>query len=311
MQKSNPKLSEKEKAVKSPGLRQAWRPISISRRESGGVCPHCGASVNSGDAICGRCGMTLVADKCSFCGAAIRPGSKFCTRCGQPRTGVPCPECGTLNSRNFCRHCNAPLTPMAVKAKEEAKRDQAFKAIMERAKELTELHARIAEYEATSGKTLSADDRKLLDEYAELLSSISAPVEAKAEVKPSDSSPAQAEKPSFTLNIMSIDEMMKAYREKAEEMNQALAEIAPPPEYTPEQQRDYYAARKIASFETEVELIGYSPMMWKCNFCGCLHETPPECTRPELGGTWIYVSPEQYLAEHPYLANKNIKLKIT
>jgi len=25
---------------------------------------------------------------------------------------------------------------------------------------------------------------------------------------------------------------------------------------------------------------------WICNFCGCLHNKPSECSRPELGGQW-------------------------
>lgn len=158
---------------------------------------------------------------------------------------------------------------------------------------------------------MSEDDRKLLDQYAELLSSIGspAPISRKVGIAPEVAS-AEAE-PDCSFSMMSLDDLMKAYREKADEMDRALAEMAPPPEFTPEQQRDYYAARKVATLETTVELVGYSPMMWKCNLCGCMHSSPPECARPELGGTWVHVSPEEYLAENPDLAITSVKLHIT
>lgn len=27
---------------------------------------------------------------------------------------------------------------------------------------------------------------------------------------------------------------------------------------------------------------------WVCNWCGCWHHHPGECSRPDLGGTWLY-----------------------
>ena len=296
--------------------KQAWKPKTLNKISTGTVCPHCGATVNSDAAICAACGRSLNAEKCSFCGAPMKPNAKFCTRCGQSREGVKCPRCGTLNSRNFCRKCNAPLTPMAVKVTEEAKNDPKFKNLQARAEELAALHTRIEELNTKSAvPELSAEDRALLDEYADILSSLGTignpaqnpkPKNAKPEVKQTES-----EKSGWEPNIMSLDELMKAYHEKVDEMNRALSEMAPPPEYTPEQQRDYYAARKIATLETHIEIPEYNSTLWKCNYCGCLHNTPPECTYPELGGTWIYVTPEEFLAANPHLANYTTKLNIS
>lgn len=250
----------------------------------------------------------------------MKPIAKFCTRCGQSREGVKCPKCGTLNSRNFCRKCNAPLTPGGMKALEEAKNDPKFRAIQTKARELAELHARIEQLDTSSEPGLSAEDRALLDEYADLLSSLGSAKPFTPESKPRTQSqpkpltqtPTVSEqKPAWELNIISMDELMKAYREKTEEMNQALAELAPPPDYTPEQQRDYYSARKIATLETDIDLSGYNSSMWKCNFCGCLHTTPSDCMRPELGGTWLYVTPEEYIEKNPQVKKYTGKLNIS
>lgn len=143
MQKSSRQYSEKENSRKSPAYKRSWRPKSVIKDEDGGICPHCGVEVSSGAAVCGNCGRSLIDDKCSFCGASIKPNAKFCTVCGQPREGVKCPQCGTLNSRNFCRRCNIPLTPNGLKFREEALTDPKFKAIEARAEELAALHRRI------------------------------------------------------------------------------------------------------------------------------------------------------------------------
>lgn len=288
------KKTEARHAEEKP--KKAWRPKMAEETAAGARCPHCGADVNDGDAICGACGRSLTPDRCSFCGAGMKPGARFCTRCGQSSQGVVCPECGTVNARNFCRKCNAPLTPMGIKALEEAKSDPQFRAIQAKAEELAELHRQIEELQ--SGRPddapppeLSAADRALLDEYAAILGSIGV-------YKPAPA-PAAPREPEFKERTRSLDDIMAAYREKAEEMNAALASLAPPPDFTPEQQRDYYTARKIAVIENSDDIPGYVPNMWVCNYCGCQHFAPPECTRPELGGKWIFITPEQYLAEHP------------
>lgn len=302
VEKNFVKKAEAQKSA--PKQKKAWRPKMSEKPAVGEHCPHCGADVDAGDAICGSCGRSLTSDKCSFCGAPMKPGARFCTHCGQSREGVVCPNCGTVNARNFCRKCNSPLTAMAQKALEQAARDPQFLAIKRRAEELAELHRQIEELQNEGPEDapcpeLSDADKALIDEYAAILGSIGV---YKPASKPADApvkKQSAPEQPKFKERTKSLEDIMAAYRAKADEMNAALAELAPPPDFTPEQQRDYYTARKIAVVETSCELIGYQPNMWVCNFCGCKHCAPPECTRPELGGHWVYVTPEEYIAENP------------
>lgn len=280
--------------------RQAWRPKST--QASALRCPHCGGDIEASFVICPHCGRSLTPEKCSFCGAAMKPTAKFCTKCGQPREGIKCPECGTLNSRNFCRKCNAPLTSMAQKAIEAAKKDPAFKIIQAKADELAELHAQIEELRNnqaadTTPPELTDEDKRLLDEYADILASIGATKPQKKEQKRKKE---PEKRKQYADTTVSLDEIMKAYKEKAAEMNEALAALTPPPEYTPEQQRDYYSARKVATkvVTYDADMTGYRPSVWCCNFCGCLHNCPSDCTRPELGGTWIYTTPEEYAKQN-------------
>ncbi|MDE6300823.1 MAG: zinc ribbon domain-containing protein [Muribaculaceae bacterium] len=288
------------KTSKSEGKpRQIWRPKPLKDKSASVECPYCGVAVKPTYVICPHCGHSLTPGKCSFCGAPMKPTAKFCTKCGQTKDGVTCPACGTLNSRNFCRKCNAPLTPMAQKALEAAQNDPAFKAVQAKARELAELHEQIESLKNTQPPVrLSEADKALLDEYADVLGAIGATTPRPAP-RMADPTPSR---PQYEEKCMNLDDIMDAYRQKAEEMNAALAALTPPPDFTPEQQRDYYSARKVLNTEytytTHVDMSGYSPSVWCCNYCGCLHNCPSECAEPQLGGTWIYVSPEEYIEQN-------------
>lgn len=285
------RLDKQALSKKGSSNREIWKPKSLNKESTGTACPHCGATVNSGDAICVNCGRSLVPDKCSFCGSTLKPNAKFCTHCGQSREGVKCPACGTLNARNFCRKCNTPLTPKALKAIEATKNDPKFKIVEKKAEELAELQSLIEELQNDTSETqsvpqLSEEDQKLIDEYASLLDSIGIekpvvkPVEKKEEPK----------RKTYEAKGLSLEDIMKAYKEKAAEMDEALANLVPPPDFTPEEQRDYFSARKIARLDQPV------PMLWKCNLCGCLHPCPSECAEPQLGGVWVMVSLNEFYA---------------
>lgn len=294
MEKHHIKQAERQQ------VRRAWRP----KASEGHRCPHCGAAVKASYAICPECGRSLTPCKCSFCGAPMKETARFCTRCGQSRDGVVCPECGTLNARNFCRKCNAPLTPMALAARAAAKADPAFRAVQAKADELAELHARIEEMQAAPPQ-LSEADRAMLDDYAALLDSIGT-----TRPRPAHKAAEPQQRRTYADTAASLDDMMKAYREKAAEMDAALAALTPPPDFTPEQQRDYFSARKIATRETTCDMSGYRPTLWQCNYCGFRHNNPSECAEPELGGTWLYITPEQYIAENPGVITTSNKLNI-
>ena len=285
------RLDKQALSKKGAPNKEIWRPKSQRKESAGTVCPYCGATVNLGDAICLHCGHSLTSGKCSFCGASMKPNAKFCTKCGQSVEGVKCPQCGTLNSRTFCRKCNTPLTPRALKAIETAKNDPKFKVVEKKAEELAELQSIIEELQNATPETqavpqLSAEDQQLINEYASLLDSIGI---EKPHVKPVVKQE-EAKRKTYESKGMSLDDIMKAYKEKAAEMDEALANLVPPPEFTPEEQRDYFSARKIARIEHPV------PMLWKCNLCGCLHPCPSECAEPELGGQWVMVSYEEFIA---------------
>ena len=88
-------------------------------------------------------------------------------------------------------------------------------------------------------------------------------------------------------DIVSIEEAMHAYRAKAAEMQAALDAMVPDAEATPEEQRNYYSARRMP-VERKVKKTIQECEGWICNLCGCLHNKPQECAEPELGGRWIY-----------------------
>ncbi|MDE6556697.1 MAG: hypothetical protein K2K55_07015, partial [Duncaniella sp.] len=179
----------------------------------------------------------------------------------------------------------SPLTLMASKAIEASSKDPAFRKIEEKAIQLAELHRQIIDFEPDSTDNppgLSRDDLALLDQYADILNSIgslSPSVDAGAQQSNATENPQRKQ---FQFRPQSLDDLISAYREKAEEMNRALASLTPPPDFTPEEQRNYFSARKVMTAETD--------MRWKCNLCGALHMNPTDCARPELGGEWIVVS---------------------
>lgn len=299
------------KSLTAPGAKTAktaWKPKSSSRPKAEVAplsCPHCGVAIQADYAICPGCGHALTEGKCSFCGAPKKPEAKFCTSCGQSRDGVRCPECGTMNWRNFCRKCNHPLTPRALQAIETAKSDPKFKAVQKQADELARLHAeinsRLEHSDADQKPVLSEADRILLDEYSALLNCITGnnPTQTHHYADTAgrqDSRASMSPRPTeYADTSVSFDDLLEAYREKADEMNRALAEMVPPPDYTPEQQRDYYSARKVATVEHAYDMTDYTPVKWQCNYCGAIHNQPAECVAPELGGTWLYITPEEYI----------------
>lgn len=296
--------------------KSAWKPKIQVKEDAGAECPYCHASIKSGYAICPSCGRSLTPDKCSFCGAPKKITAKFCTRCGQSSEGVVCPQCGTLNSRNFCRKCNTPLTAMAQRALADTQNDPAFKAVQKKADELAELHARIEALRNSSAEQspleLSEEDKALLKEYADILDMIgTTQIHTHQKEDTETKSEALPKRKQYSAETVSIDDLLKAYKEKAAEMNDALASMTPPPDFTPEQQRDYFSARKIATVVTETacDMSGYRPTQWRCNFCNNLHDNPSECARPELGGVWEYVSAEEYIAENTRVISTSLNIQ--
>lgn len=225
------------------------------------------------------CGPRL----CSFCGAEIESDDNFCPECGNPAGGIRCPKCGTMSNRSFCSHCNTPLNEMAHEALRLAKADPLFQKAERLAADLAELEKQIrnlTEPQTQPPRSLdtsvSQEARKAASAYASLFGDVSAlkvPDEPKVVAKPKDS-------PVLTGDLLA--KARAAYLQKAQELQQTLDSMTPPASATPEEQRNFFCARKIMTYELESVL-----QEWVCNYCGCHHNQPSECAEPQLGGKWI------------------------
>ncbi|MDE6341255.1 MAG: zinc ribbon domain-containing protein [Muribaculaceae bacterium] len=237
---------------------------------------------------------------CPFCGAELDPDDMCCTECGGPRSGITCPRCGTLNFGSFCSHCNEPLDDLAQEAVRQAKNDPHFKEAERLAGELAELDRIIADISGSDGagatsageepkkldtsSHLSDADREALARYNTLFAGIGdIKVKPAAPEKKHDKPKEAAEqKQGFSVNAMSLNEAVKKYKEVAEKLQEELNAMLPDPKATPQEQRNFFSARKISS----AELISVR-QCWVCNYCGCHHNQPSECYKPWMGGKWI------------------------
>ena len=249
-----------------------YRQIRPGAGDLGKKCRYCGGLMPLTAEICPHCGKPTNPDVCSFCGATMDPEDRFCPECGNSREGIVCPECGTLNFRSFCRKCNHPLDHMAQAAVAKAQADPKYQRMCEIQKRMVELERQILD---GADQALSEGDAKLKEEYEALMAMISGGIsEKKAETKLSDEG---------------LRQLAKEYRESVEEMNQIMADLAPEPGMSPQEQRNYFCARKLPVITvTKHKEIIQQPIEWICNYCGCRHSQPSECVEPELGGTWVY-----------------------
>lgn len=159
--------------------------------------------------------------------------------------------------RPFCRHCNTPLTKAAIRAIEKAKQDPKVKkaaALMDRAAQL---------------EAILEDSPAVMTEAEQRLQEI---LDDKTEFAVNESEKAQA---------------AEEYKQVVKDINQLFEEMLPPAGSTPQEQYNYYSARKVAveSLRREVRHVKTG---WVCNYCGCFHNQPSECCEPWHGGTWIY-----------------------
>ncbi|MBR4822934.1 MAG: zinc ribbon domain-containing protein [Bacteroidales bacterium] len=243
--------------------------------DTGGHCPNCGVHIEPEYEICPECGWKLV-NYCTFCGAPMLPGDQDCPECGMPADGVICPDCNIRNFRPFCRQCGKPLSRAARKAVEKAKQDP-------KVQEAARLLVRVSELQAELDGA---------DSYEE---GPSEPTESELRFREMMSKVGftEAEKPKATKRKMgrSREEIMAEYQKALEEANKAMEEMLPPAGSTPQEQRNFYTARKVAVMEIIEEKWYGIPiqktMGWECNKCHVLHNNPSECAVKEFGGKWI------------------------
>lgn len=292
------------------------------RASSDGVgCPYCGQPVKKSWEWCPSCGHSLV-DWCTFCGADIPRGEDECPECGMSRSGIVCPKCGTRNAGGFCRKCNEPLTLAAKKELERAQKDPQFLKAAELAVQAAELLARIEAEEQEVpeseikeielpedvlrlkellGKTTLRRFDKLSDrsDQKRETGSVADPVEAPALRQAQRLRASTTGEPCRTTcsaadKMKSKAELRAEYSKIQEELNKALEGMLPPVGSTPQEQRNYFSARKLP---VEKIILTKGREAWVCNFCGCWHNCPSECCEPWHGGKWVYEYKEEKILD--------------
>ena len=206
-----------------------------------------------------------------------------CPECGMPSDGVTCPDCGTLNFRSFCRQCNRPLSRAARKAVEKAKADPKVQEAVSILVKMAELEAEMqnaTDDDGTPDDTPHEPTEKEL-RLRQLM--------GKVGFKPSEKPKAQPKQSSSR----SREEIQAEYQRMVEEANKVLESMVPPAGSTPQEQRNYSTARKVAVMETYKEKVTVSyisqqieRMGWVCNRCQVFHRSPEECLVREYGGYW-------------------------
>ena len=255
-------------------------------------CPHCGQPVKKSWEWCPSCGHSLV-DWCTFCGADIPRGEDECPECGMSRSGVVCPKCGTRNAGGFCRKCNEPLTLAAKKEQERALKDPQFVKAAELAVQAAELLARI-EAEEQEVPESEIKEIELPEDVLRLKELLGKTTLRQAQgpdgkqTQPLDGKQQQAQRPKSKAELRAEYSKIKA------ELDKALNEMLPPVGSTPQEQRNYFSARKLP---VEKVILTKGREAWVCNFCGCWHNCPSECCEPWHGGKWVYEYKEEKILD--------------
>ena len=255
--------------------------------EGFGKCPCCGALTVAEFEWCPECGAKLV-DYCIFCGAPMSREDVDCPECGMPADGVVCPDCRILNHRAFCRKCGKPLNIASKKAVQRAKEDVKVQQAARLLVQISELRAELeSEQDGQAPDSVGPTEGEL--RLQELMSKVGFTVARKPEAQTSQN------------KRRSREEVMEQYRKAVEEANRLFEEMVPPAGSTPQEQRNYYTARKVAVTEVIEEnwygVVVNTGMFWECNRCHVLHNNPSECGVREFGGNWIQGSYTEVVPE--------------
>lgn len=245
-------------------------------------CPNCHQTVGKDNELCPHCGFRLHANHCTFCGAAMDPEDLFCGECGGSAKGIKCPHCGTLSFRSFCPKCNEAIDELGKEELQKAKADPLYQRICSLAEQIIEAQE--------SSSPLPHEDElrieKILEKYRDLHISSDMPIEKPYHEERAETAEQRRSRTgSQAIRLTGSDGLPTDLSSAIEELNSLLRSMVPDPGLTPQMQRNYYCARKVAVYRKSKvkETVG-----WVCNLCGCQHHSPSECARPELGGTWIY-----------------------
>ena len=282
-----------------PRKADAAKPAIKPEAKVGSGCPHCGAALDAAYEFCPVCGHKLV-DYCTFCGAHMDPQDIDCPECGMPADGVQCPTCGKRGLRAFCGQCGQPLSRAARAAVDKAKKDPAVQRTARLIMQIAELEAELETAEVLEDQA-PRESTETEKRYRELMAKVGF-------------TPASIPQPSKRSVGRSRAEIMAEYEKAVKEAEKLLEEMLPPAGSTPQEQRNYYTARKIAVMETVQETWRGVPlretMAWECNYCHVLHDNPHQCAREDLGGKWVPATLCEVVEEGGELYTTNVERKV-
>ena len=252
-------------------------------------CPNCKQTIEADYELCPYCGNRLHSNHCTFCGAPMDKDDLFCGECGGSVKGIKCPHCGTLSFRSFCPKCNHPVDKIGREEMQKAQNDPFYQRILTLAKHIIEAQESGLQ-QSDESETLPDEIECLLEKYR-ALQSTSVPTK-KSESEGDASLAIKRTRTTIepqAIKLEASNGIPTDMTSAIEELNALLKSMVPGPGLTPQMQRNYYSARKVAVYHKSKvrEKVG-----WVCNLCGCQHSSPSECARPELGGNWVYIEKE-------------------
>lgn len=251
---------------------------------TGVICRNCEAAIEEDMEICPQCGWKLV-DYCTFCGASMSANDIDCPECGMPADGVECPDCHIRNFRPFCRQCGKPLSRAARMGVEKAKKAPKVLETVRLLQHMADLKAELA---AADGGTPEHKESQQPEELPELEQQFRI-LMSKVGFKTAEQ-PRVASKTANTKSQRTREQILAEYERAIQDTNRILSEMLPPAGSTPQEQRNYYTARKVAVVELMTETwYGINPraaMGWRCSRCQVLHDDPSQCSYKEFGGQW-------------------------
>lgn len=248
----------------------------------GMICSNCKQTVAGNFELCPNCGYRLHSTYCTYCGAPMSAEDLFCGECGGSIKGIPCPSCGTLSFRSFCPNCNQPVDDLGKEECKKANNDPIYQRICSLTEQI--ILAQENKKHSSSNNAISPVIADILERYHSLEAELAKSNELQ---EANDDKYVQGVTINETKGIQLVASQVQDFdiSSAITEINNLMSQMLPDPGLPPQIQRNYYSARKVAVVRKSIvkERVG-----WVCNLCGCLHNSPSGCARPELGGTWVY-----------------------
>ena len=195
--------------------------------------------------------------RCPHCGAAVDGDSEICPSCGR-RLVDYCTFCGAPMqwSDDECPECGAPaggiICPSCGTLSHRSFCPNCNTPVTKAAARMAEAAKNDPVYQEAVARNAEAEELGRRLEAAN-----------------------PSEQPQLRQELVKV----------TEDLNSLLARMLPPAGSTPQEQRNYFCARKVAVTTRTTRRVRVG---WVCNYCGCTHDQPSECCKPFLGGTWKY-----------------------